>query len=271
MAESYLLQRSLFGTLKNVLPRKEEYVVWLKSSMEQFEAERKILKSERTEDAKASENRLIAFAIIARLRMIAFHPHFATRRTDAEIQHFLESNQDNDDDHGGDIDDHFDILDRGNAVTDILADSPMLRVCRDMLADLIAAGHKTIVFSHFRKPLKFLARVLKDSNIGFYEINGTVAQTNRDQSIKAFNLRASTHQVMLCTVGSGGLGLTLVGANRVILLGAGYNPMQDAQAVGRTYRIGQDRPVVVYRLLMAGLIDEKVSLAGQLSIQCAAV
>ena len=270
MAVPYLLQRSLNATLKEVLPSKEEYVVWIKPSKAQCDATEKILKSEKTEDARDNLDRFSVFAIIARLRMIAFHPYFATKRTDAEIKSFWESKeQENSEENNcddDDVDKHFE-LDTGNCPAQILGDSPMFQVCRDKIKGLIAGGHKVLVFSLFRKPLQLLSHVIKHlDDIGSYEINGTVSQNKRDQSIEDFNRKTSSHQVMFCTIGSGGLGLTLTGADRVILLGASYNPMEDAQAVARAYRIGQDRPVVVYRLLMESLIDEKVSRPAQFPV-----
>ena len=57
----------------------------------------------------------------------------------------------------------------------------------------------------------------------------------------------------------GGLGLNLTGATRVIHLAPVWNPTVDAQAVGRAFRIGQKKPVEVYRLIMAGTVEEKVN------------
>lgn len=56
----------------------------------------------------------------------------------------------------------------------------------------------------------------------------------------------------------GGLGITLTSADRVIIFDPSWNPSVDAQAVDRAYRIGQKRPVVVYRLITCGTIEEKI-------------
>jgi SNF2 family DNA or RNA helicase len=95
--------------------------------------------------------------------------------------------------------------------------------------------------------------------MGFYRIDGKTSQKTRDEHRNEFNQEGSTHKVMILAVASGGLGLTLTGADTVILLGPNWNPKVDEQAVGRAYRIGQTKPVNVYRINMAGLVDEKVS------------
>eukprot|EP00977_Amphora_coffeiformis_P012854 scaffold3257_cov152-Amphora_coffeaeformis.AAC.3 len=259
IAKPYILQRSLNETLKDVLPSKKEFCVWIDPSDAQIKVARNIHQSEKAEDAKATLARFHVFAIIMQLRLASFHPSFVAKFSDDDIQNMLESMEREDGEKIEEIEDHIDIEGTGSP-KEMLEGSPMFQVCRELLVNLIEGNHKILVFSLFRKPLKVLSDIIqKVDNIGFYEINGSISQPKRDQSIKDFNNEKSLHKVMFCTIGSGGLGLTLTGADRVIILGASYNPMEDAQAVARAYRIGQDKPVEVYRLLMASMVDEKVS------------
>ena len=252
-AEPFVLQRSIKEHLKDQLPPKEEYVIWVKPSDAIWKATKKILESDDTEHAKISENRFCIFAVIQRLRMAAIHPFFAGQVTDANVKDFLN------DDEGEVLGDEERTGKDFLKSSDILKDAPSIRVCKDLIVDLTLNGHKVLVFSQYRKPLDFLGYVLEHSNIAFYRIVGNTPQDKRNKYIKSFNNDSSKNiQVMLMTIGVGGLGLTLTGADCVILLGASWNPMKDAQAVGRAFRISQTRPVKVYRLLMASLIDEKV-------------
>ena len=282
MATPYILQRSLAETLKDVLPSKKEFCVWIDPSHAQIQATWKIHKSEKAEDAKATLARFHVFAIIMQLRMASFHPRFVAKCSTIDIQHMLleskEVGEDADDMGDDEIEECFEMESTGSQKEhlsgsptfqvrreliknkELLNGSPMFQVCRELIKNLTNDNHKIIVFSLFRKPLQALSDIIQQvDEIGSYEINGKVRQTKRDESIKDFNSEKSLHKVMFCTIGSGGLGLTLTGADRVIILGASYNPMEDAQAVARAYRIGQDKPVVVYRLLMASMVDEKVS------------
>jgi len=199
--------------------------------------------------------------------MICCHPFFAEQVTEEDVKSYLTSSKA----RGPNVDldelmESSDATGTGkvkgylseNRSAEIMKASPMLRVGRDLLEHFTATGHKTLVFCSYRKPLDFLEHVLDHSKLGFYRIDGPTSAKKRDKYIRDFNKRGSTHKIMLITVGAGGLGLTLTGADRVILLGPSWNPMVDAQAIGRAYRIGQKRPVAVYRILMASLIDEKV-------------
>eukprot|EP01012_Entosiphon_sulcatum_P025288 TRINITY_DN30600_c0_g1_i1.p1 TRINITY_DN30600_c0_g1~~TRINITY_DN30600_c0_g1_i1.p1 ORF type:complete len:457 (+),score=55.48 TRINITY_DN30600_c0_g1_i1:186-1373(+) len=80
---------------------------------------------------------------------------------------------------------------------------------------------------------------------------------DRDRLVKRFNHpEAGNLHCFLLSVGAGGVGLNIMGATRVVLLGPSWNPTVDDQAVYRTYRFGQDRPVHVYRLITQGSVDE---------------
>lgn len=291
MASPYIIQRSMHETLKDQLPPKQEYQIWVRPSWAQWEATRMLLQSDKAELAKATGNKISIFAMIQRQRMICFHPLFAEQVNDIDVQNFL-SKQEN---TGEEVDvdelmasypdptDDDDVIDKeataedeheqmsdylsGKKTSDILRDSPLLRVCKDFLVPLTEQGHKILVFSLFRKPLDFLARILEDSKLGFYRIDGQVRQSLRDKHMDDFNQKKSRHKIMLITTKAGGLGLTLTGADTVIILGPSWNPMVDAQAIGRAYRIGQKRSVRVFRINMASLIDELVSFSVHALIQ----
>ena len=267
-AGPFMLQRSMEETLKNKLPSKSEYVVFIRSSKAQWEATEKLLKSDVTEKAKGSKNKLHVFAVIQRLRMICAHPYFADQVNDADMLEFLskQSTETLDDlfeSDDGSVDDVVDTesmktyLSR-NRISDILKDAPMMRVCKDILVQRSQTGHKTLVFCEFRKALDIMAHVLDDANLEYCRIDGSVKQSLRDMYIDDINCRKSSTKIALITTRAGGLGLTLTGADTVISLGPSWNPMVDAQAIGRAHRIGQTRPVTVYRLCMADLIDELV-------------
>ena len=91
----------------------------------------------------------------------------------------------------------------------------------------------------------------------FRRLDGTTPVSARLHLIDEYNSDDSIF-VFLLTTRAGGLGINLTGANRVLLLDPDWNPANDMQARERAYRVGQTRAVVVYRLVTAGTLEEKV-------------
>lgn len=126
-----------------------------------------------------------------------------------------------------------------------------------LLQRLSDEGHRTLVFSQSRKLLDIVEAELTSQNFSFCRIDGSVSAEERQARVDHFQTD-STIQVFLLTSGVGGLGLTLTQADRVVIMDPNWNPAVDNQSVDRAYRIGQERDVVVYRLVTCGTIEEKV-------------
>lgn len=121
---------------------------------------------------------------------------------------------------------------------------------------LFKRNHKVILFSQFSKQLDILeewASVLHSWPV--CRIDGGVAAADRAAQIDAFNSR-SDHRLFLLSTRAGGLGINLTAADTVILYDSDWNPQQDLQAQDRAHRIGQTRPVIVYRLATKGTIEQ---------------
>ena len=128
-----------------------------------------------------------------------------------------------------------------------------------LVARLVAAGHRCLLFSQSRVMLDILQADLHTGRgLTVARIDGTMASaSDRAATVAAFQ-RPDGAQVLLLSTGVGGLGLTLTSATRVILVDPSWNPAADSQAVDRAYRIGQTQDVVVYRLISAGTVEEKI-------------
>lgn len=124
----------------------------------------------------------------------------------------------------------------------------------DQLADVIASGHRALVFSQFTKFLAAVRERLDGERIGHCYLDG--ATTKRGRVIERF--RSGDDPVFLISLKAGGVGLNLVEADYCFLLDPWWNPATEAQAIDRTHRIGQTRQVMVYRLISTGTIEEKV-------------
>ena len=132
--------------------------------------------------------------------------------------------------------------------------STKLTVLMELLEDVIAGGHRTLVFSQFTS---YLARVrdrLDAEGIAYCYLDGSTR--NRPAVLDAF--RTGDAPVFLISLKAGGVGLNLTEADYAILLDPWWNPATEAQAVDRTHRIGQTKTVMVYRLVAKDTIEEKV-------------
>ena len=103
-----------------------------------------------------------------------------------------------------------------------------------------------------------LSYLLSAANFAHVRVDGEVPAGERAGIVRAFNEPGSPAAVCLLTTQVGGTGLTFNSATRVILMDPYWNPAVDAQAVDRVHRIGQRRDVIIYRLVAAGTVDEKV-------------
>lgn len=119
----------------------------------------------------------------------------------------------------------------------------------------IEAGDKVLVFSHSLPTLNFIEDVLKDSKYRYRRLDGSTPMHGRQAATKKFNT-GSEDQVYLISTRAGGLGLNIPGANRVVIFDFTFSPMWEEQAVGRAYRLGQQKPVFVYRFISGGTFEE---------------
>ena len=124
----------------------------------------------------------------------------------------------------------------------------------ERLPELMAGGHRVLVFSQFTGYLKSIARALSEKGIDHLYLDGSTR--NRAEVIEAF--RAGAAPVFLISLKAGGFGLNLTEADHVFIMDPWWNPAAEQQAVDRIHRIGQEREVHVYRLVAEGTIEEKV-------------
>uniref|UniRef100_A0A7S0RU61 Uncharacterized protein n=1 Tax=Chlamydomonas leiostraca TaxID=1034604 RepID=A0A7S0RU61_9CHLO len=126
-----------------------------------------------------------------------------------------------------------------------------------LLKDLRQRGHKVLIFSQMTKMLDLIESYLEQSGHRACRIDGSVAWQDRQQSINDFNQDKDTWLFLLSTR-AGGLGINLVAADTVIIYDSDWNPHQDMQAMDRCHRIGQTRPVLVFRLATAHSVEGKM-------------
>lgn len=129
-----------------------------------------------------------------------------------------------------------------------------VEVLLEQLTPIVAEGHRALVFSQFTRYLRTVRDELEAAGLRTLYLDGTT--TARQAVIDSF--RNGEADVFLISLKAGGFGLTLTEADYVYLLDPWWNPQVEEQAVDRTHRIGQERPVMVYRLVASDTIEEKV-------------
>ncbi|XP_026820566.1 DNA excision repair protein ERCC-6-like [Rhopalosiphum maidis] len=118
-------------------------------------------------------------------------------------------------------------------------------------------GHRVLLFTQSVKMLNIFQKFIIEQNYTYLKLEGSTSIGSRQPIINKFNKDPSIF-VMILTTKVGGLGVNLIGANRVIIFDPDWNPATDLQARERAWRIGQTNSVTIYRLLTAGTIEEKM-------------
>ena len=125
----------------------------------------------------------------------------------------------------------------------------------ETLETLRAEGHKALVFSQFVQMLSLVRKALDERNIPYTYLDGQTQ--NRQEQVDKFQINSSI-PFFLISLKAGGLGLNLTAADYVIHIDPWWNPAVEMQATDRTHRIGQDKPVFVYKLITRDSVEEKI-------------
>lgn len=224
----YLLQR-FKADVASDLPKKSERVLFCKLTKFQRETYERFLNSD---DLKAIMNgkRQILYGIDI-LRKICNHPDLQEHKTLSIKPDY---------DYG------------------IAAKSGKMQVVRALLELWKEQGNKALLFAQHRIMLDILEKFIKSMpGFNMRRMDGNTPIHSRQTMVDEFNNNADAH-VFLLTTKVGGLGINLTGANRVIIYDPDWNPSTDIQARERAWRLGQKREVMIYRLMTAGTIEEKV-------------
>lgn len=224
LVQPFMLRRRKDEVLKE-LPAKTEITLTVELSPEErafYEALRRkaLANLERdTEGVGGGQKHLQILAEIMRLRRAACHPRLVDENAD-------------------------------------FVDSAKLRLFGETVEELLDNGHKALVFSQFVGHLAILEAYLKKKNISYQYLDGSTPLNKRQERIEAF--QRGEGDLFLISLKAGGVGLNLTAADYVIHMDPWWNPAVEDQATDRAHRIGQERPVTVYRLVTEGTIEEKI-------------
>ncbi len=134
--------------------------------------------------------------------------------------------------------------------------SSKLATFLDIVDELIENKHRALVFSQFVTHLKIVREALDKKGIKYQYLDGSSPLPERERNVKRF--QAGEGELFLISLKAGGLGLNLTAADYVIHMDPWWNPAVEDQASDRAHRIGQNRPVTIYRLVAENTIEEKI-------------
>ncbi len=146
---------------------------------------------------------------------------------------------------------HYGLIDKKRTIED----SAKTRALMSRLTEILESGHKALIFSQFTSFLSIVREKLNARGITYEYLDGSTS--DRKERVTRFQSDPKC-PLFLLSLKAGGVGLNLTAADYVFLLDPWWNPAVEAQAVDRTHRIGQKKPVMVYRIITRNTVEEKV-------------
>ena len=128
----------------------------------------------------------------------------------------------------------------------------------DILPKLKASGRRVLIFSQWKIQLDVLEWLLHRLDLRFFRLDGSTPVEERQQLVDEYNAPDSPIFAFLLSTRAGGQGINLVGADTVILHDCDFNPQIDRQAEDRAHRLGQTKPVSIYRLVTSDSVDSRI-------------
>ncbi|PFH58256.1 hypothetical protein XA68_13973 [Ophiocordyceps unilateralis] len=147
---------------------------------------------------------------------------------------------------------------REDQIKGLIASSGKMMLLDQLLSKLRKDDHRVLIFSQMVKMLDILGDYLSLRGYKFQRLDGTIAAGPRRMAINHFNAEDSDDFCFLLSTRAGGLGINLMTADTVIIFDSDWNPQADLQAMARAHRIGQKRPVNIYRLVSKETVEEEV-------------
>ncbi|KAI1660868.1 P-loop containing nucleoside triphosphate hydrolase protein [Daldinia decipiens] len=147
---------------------------------------------------------------------------------------------------------------REDQIKGLIASSGKMMLLDQLLNKLKKDNHRVLIFSQMVRVLDILGDYLRLRGYQFQRLDGTIGAGPRRLAINHFNAEDSSDFCFLLSTRAGGLGINLMTADTVIIFDSDWNPQADLQAMARAHRIGQKKPVTVYRLVSKETIEEEV-------------
>ncbi|KAJ1987218.1 hypothetical protein EDC05_005954 [Coemansia umbellata] len=140
----------------------------------------------------------------------------------------------------------------------LIDSSGKLKLLHALLPELQARGHRILLFAQFKDTLDILEDYLAGEGVRYERIDGDTLPSVRQTKVDAFNSPSSSSLVFMASTRTGGLGLNLTSADVVVIYDCDFNPHIDLQAMARAHRIGQRKPVTVFKFVVKDSAEERI-------------
>ncbi|EMT64006.1 Helicase ARIP4 [Fusarium odoratissimum] len=247
------INRHTIAALKSDLPPKQEFIIFVPPTTPQKQLYQLYIRGVARE---GTDSQAETFAAINHLGLICSHPRCFEAKVKA-IQKGIRSNSDNEDKSfpKSMIPEFLETL---HSFRDL--DTPTLSLKTELLTIILDEARqvkdKVLIFSQSLHTLDYIENMCRMQRRTVSRLDGSTPVPSRQRQTKDFN--EGSKEVFLISTTAGGVGLNIQGANRVVIFDVRYNPSDEQQAVGRAYRIGQQKPVFVYRFMVAGTFEDNL-------------
>lgn len=235
--QPYMLRRTK-NKVESEMPQKTEKIIRVELSDTQLELYKNILTrnyAALNQGSKGQKQGLLN--IMMELKKASLHPFMFPNTEDRILA----------DVHG-----------REEELKALITNSGKMMLLDQLLMKLKKDGHRVLIFSQMVKMLHILSHYLHLRGYQHQRLDGTVPAGPRANAINHFNAPDSKDYCFLLSTRAGGLGINLMTADTVILFDSDWNPQADLQAMARAHRIGQEKPVTVYRLVSKDTVEEEI-------------
>jgi SNF2 family DNA or RNA helicase len=218
LVKPFILRRLKSEVLKELPPKVESNLVATLDGEQQKLYEANLLSIKQEVKQDGSYNRIVVLSMLTKLRQICCDPSLL--------------------------------------YPDYTGNSAKLESCMELVRSAVDGGHKILLFSQFTSMLDIIKRKFMEEGISYYLLRGDTPKAERLRLVNRFNVDDT--KVFLISLKAGGTGLNLTGADVVIHYDPWWNESVMNQATDRAYRIGQDKSVQVYKLILQNTLEEKI-------------
>lgn len=235
--QPFMLRRTK-NTVESEMPQKTEKIIRVELSDLQLELYKNILTrnyAALNQGSKGQKQGLLN--IMMELKKASLHP-FMFPNTEERIMEGINTREDQ--------------------LKALITSSGKMMLLDQLLVKLKKDGHRVLIFSQMVKMLSVLVTYLQLRGYKYQRLDGTIPAGQRRRAIYHYNMPESPDFCFLLSTRAGGLGINLMTADTVILFDSDWNPQADLQAMARAHRIGQEKPVTVYRLVSKDTVEEEI-------------
>ncbi|ODV84816.1 hypothetical protein CANARDRAFT_179170, partial [[Candida] arabinofermentans NRRL YB-2248] len=230
--------------ISKYLPSRSDYIIFVPPTKLQIQLFKSMVQTNQFRKILVSNNMNDSLGLITTFRKICNSPSLL--KDDGLFLELCDKKSDSDIEFRNEL---------GNKIK-----SGKINMLLKILNEIYLLGNeKVVLISNFTQTLDILEKLLNALNLSNTRLDGSTPSKDRDSIVMNFNKSSVEDKfIFLLSAKSGGCGLNLIGASRLILFDNDWNPSIDIQAMARIHRDGQKKPVFIYRLLTAGCIDEKI-------------